>query len=91
MAITLEQSNKFKKEFTTYQEKINKVTNETIKAELKGYLQELLNAVRSIDMHHQELSMRKDLPSGVSDARTNIVSIRKKLDRKLEAWARATS
>lgn len=91
MAITLEQSNKFKKEFTTYQEKINKVNDDKIKLELKGYLQELLNAVRSIDMHHQELSMRKDLPSGVSDARTNIVSIRKKLDRKLEAWARATS
>lgn len=89
MTLAIESSPRFKKEITQYKEKIAKITNESLKSELEGYLKTLISEVKNLDIMHGELAVRKDLPSGVLDSRNNIVSVRKKLEKKLESWERA--
>lgn len=89
MTLTVESSPRFKKEISDYKEKISKITNEDLKSELEDYLRTLVSEVRNLDVMHGELSVRRDLPSGVLDSRSNIISIRKKLEKKLESWKRA--
>jgi predicted nuclease with TOPRIM domain len=89
MAMTLDGSPKFKKEFNDYKEKISKITNEDFRSELEEYLRKLVIEVKNLDIMHGELSMHRELPNGVLDSRNSIVSLRKTLDKKLESWERA--
>jgi hypothetical protein len=91
MAINLESSPKFREDFIKLKERISKIPEGDIKVQLEGYLRTLVSEVRNLDVMHGELTMRKDLPNGVSDSRTKIVEMRKKIDRILESWERANS
>jgi hypothetical protein len=85
--LTLLKSEKFQKEYKDFQDKISTVTNENIKKELEGLLSKLVNEVKSLDLQHQELSTTKQFPITASDARSNIIEIRKQIDRRLRDWA----
>jgi len=87
----LETSEKFKKEFEDYRERIEKISKESLKLELTGLLKEMLSKVRSIDVQHNQLFERKSLPTSVVDTRSNLLEIRRKIDKKLKDWERAES
>ena len=75
--LNLEKSENFQKEYNEFNEKISAVSNESVKLELQGMLQNLLKAVKYLDQQHQDLSLNNRLPTGAVDSRQNIVLIRK--------------
>jgi len=91
MAINLESSPKFREDFQNLKEKISKIEKEDLKNELEGYLRNLVSEVRNLDVMHGELSMHRELSNGVHDSRGKIVELRKKIEKKLNAWERAKS
>lgn len=91
MLPTLENSEKFKTEFNNFKSKISEITNESVKKDLNEKLTQLLREVRFIDMQHQELLMRKEIPSMVPDSRSKLSEVRKYIIKKLEDWDRSNS
>lgn len=91
MAINLESNPKFKEDFQKLKEKISKIDQENLKSELEGYLRHLMSEVRNLDVMHGELTMHRELSNGVHDSRGKIVELRKKIEKKLNAWERAKS
>ena len=84
--LNLEKSENFQKEYNEFNENISAFSNESVKLELQGMLQNLLKEVKYIDQQHQDLSLNNRLPSGAIDTRQNIVLIRKQLINKLRDW-----
>jgi predicted nuclease with TOPRIM domain len=84
--LNLEKSENFQKEYNTFNEKISAVSNESVRLELQGMLQNLLKEVRYLDQQHQDLSLNNRLPSAAIDSRQNIVLVRKQLMSKLRDW-----
>lgn len=91
MLPTLENSEKFKTEFNNFKSKISEITNDAVKKDLNEKLTQLLREVRFIDMQHQELLMRKEIPSMVPDSRSKLSEVRKYIIKKLEDWDRSNS
>ncbi len=89
MLPTLENSEKFKTEFNNFKSKISEITNESLKKDLNDKLTQLLREVRFIDMQHQELLSRKEIPSMVPDSRSKLLEVRKYIIKKLEDWDRS--
>ena len=84
--LNLEKSENFQKEYNEFNEKISAISNESVRLELQGMLQNLLKEVRYIDQQHQDLSLNNRLPAGAIDSRQNVVLIRKNLISKLRDW-----
>ena len=89
--ISLFKSERFQKEYSDLKNQIATVTNESIKAELEGLLSILVAEVRSLDSYHAELNFSNALPASVTDSKTRIAEVRKKLDRRLLDWRRANT
>ena len=81
--LNLEKSENFQKEYNEFNEKISAISNESVRLELQGMLQNLLKEVRYIDQQHQDLSLNNRLPSGAIDTRQHITLIRKNLMKVL--------
>ena len=84
--LNLEKSENFQKEYNEFNKQISTVSNESVRLELQGMLQNLLKEVRYIDQQHQDLSLNNRLPSGAIDTRQHITLIRKNLMNKLRDW-----
>ena len=84
--LNLEKSENFQKEYNEFNEKISAVSNESVRLEMQGMLQNLLKAVKYLDQQHQDLSLNNRLPTSAIDSRQNIVLIRKQLMNKLRDW-----
>ena len=84
--LNLEKSENFQKEYNEFNKQISAVSNESVKLELQGMLQNLLKEVKYLDQQHQDLSLNNRLPSAAIDTRQNIVLIRKNLMSKLRDW-----
>ena len=84
--LNLEKSENFQKEYNEFNKQISAVSNESVKLELQGMLQNLLKEVKYLDQQHQDLSLNTRLPSAAIDTRQNIVLIRKNLMSKLRDW-----
>lgn len=91
MLPTLENSQKFKTEFDNFKSKISQISNDALKKDLNDKLTQLLREVRFIDMQHQELFTKKEIPSMVTDSRNKLAEIRKYIIKKLDDWDRARS
>lgn len=89
MLPTLENSERFKKDYNQFRERIAKVTNERVKSECNDLLTSLLKEVRTVDNHHQDIFLSKQLPNNVEDTRNKITEIRKSLHRRLEDYERS--
>lgn len=89
MLPTIENSEKFKTEFRNFKEKIASIESESLKKDLNQKLTELLREVRTIDSQHQDLLLRKDLPSLVPETRNRLMEVRRYIIKKLEDYDRA--
>ena len=81
--MTILKSDRFQKEYKEFQEKINKINDTKAKAEVTFLLNQLVAEVRAIDAGHAEMFNGSKLPSTLSDHRSGLTSIRKKLISKL--------
>ena len=86
MLPTLENSEKFKREFTQFKTRIEKITDETVKAELSSKLSSLLREVRSVDTQSHGMFMGNQMPNRISDSRTTLGDLRKYITSRLNEW-----
>ena len=86
MLPTIERSEKFQNEYNNFSSRIDAITDENVKAELNLLLKNLVFEVRAIDKQHDELMTKHQLPSMVTELRTKIMDIRKRLSKRLEEY-----
>lgn len=79
-------SERFQKEYQEFSRVLNEITHEETKKRLDNLLNELVREVKDIDKNHEELLINKKLPGFVDDSRTNLLEIRKKIDRLIKDW-----
>jgi hypothetical protein len=79
--LELIKSQRFQEEYQTYQTKIEKISDENIKNQATVLLKTLVNEIKKLDSQHQDMFSGNQIPMGLGDARNNITSIRKKIDR----------
>ena len=87
MLNTIENSEIFKKEFTTFSEKISRIQNETVKKELSSKLNELLKEVRQIDSQHRDIFDKKTISSTVPESRSKLMELCRHLDTRLKEFS----
>jgi hypothetical protein len=86
--LELIKSSRFQAEYQEYCAKIEQITSSDTKNQATILLKTLVNEVRKLDNQHQEMFSGNQVPMGLSDARSGIVGIRKKLDTLLKDWER---
>lgn len=91
MLPTLENSEKFRNEYNDFSERINRISIDSLKSELKEQLNKLLREVRAIDAQHMDLFMKKQLPSMAVDTRNRITEIRTHIMRRLDDYERSVN
>jgi hypothetical protein len=79
--LELIKSQRFQEEYQTYQTKIEKISDENIKNQATVLLKTLVNEIKKLDSQHQDMFSGNQIPMGLGDARNNITSIRKKIDK----------
>jgi cell fate regulator YaaT (PSP1 superfamily) len=82
--LELIKSQRFQAEYQTYQDKIKNIANEDVRNQAIALLKTLVNEIKKLDNQHQEMFSGNKMPMGLSDSRTNVVTIRKKLDKLLK-------
>jgi hypothetical protein len=73
----------FKEDYKRYQQQILEIADERLKVELTDLLLMLSREVSAIDMHHETLLINGRMPVSLTDSRSSLASIKKKLDAKL--------
>lgn len=89
MIPTLRTNKKILEDYKTYQNAIDQITDHTLKQELTSLLEKLKIQVGYIDRNHEQLLISGRIPTEISDIRTNIISIKKSLDSKIDMWNRS--
>jgi hypothetical protein len=79
--LELIKSQRFQEEYQTYQSKIEKISNEDVRNQATMLLKTLVNEIKNLDIQHQDMFSGNKMPMGLSDSRSNVVTIRKKLDK----------
>jgi molecular chaperone GrpE (heat shock protein) len=82
--LELIKSQRFQIEYQGYKDRVEKITDDNVKNQASGLLKTLLNEVKKLDSQHQEMFSGNQIPMGLSDVRSGIVGIRKKLDTLLK-------
>jgi uncharacterized coiled-coil DUF342 family protein len=77
--LSILKSERFQKEYQEYQDKIKKITDDTVRTQATGLLKSLINEIKKLDNQHQDMFAAKNNSAGLSDIRNNITDIRKKL------------
>lgn len=87
----IENSERFKKEYTDFNNKCAEITDARIKNEVIDLLNQLLSEVRKIDRQHSDLILGSNrLAPTITQDREIITNIRKKIIRKLSEWERSS-
>ena len=90
MLPTIEDSERFKKEYNDFKTRINNITdNNRLKTELLSKLNDLLKEVRYIDSQHLDILMAKQLPSIVDDTRSKLLELRQSIDKNLSNYEKS--
>lgn len=84
-------SQRFQEEYKLYRGKIDGITNEDFRAQAETALRNLVNEVKKLDNQHQEMFSGNQLPMALGDARSSILTLRKKIDTMLKDWERGNS
>lgn len=79
--LELIKSERFQNEYQMYQTKIKNITNDEARNQAANLLKELVNEIKKLDIQHQDMFSGNKMPMGLSDVRTNVINIRKKLDK----------
>ena len=87
--LSLINSPKVKADLDSYLSKINSIDSDSYRQECLGLYKKLESAIKNIDVAHVELTRSKTLPGMTQDTKSDIVEIRKQLDRKLKDQRRA--
>lgn len=75
---------RFLEDCKRYQEKIDAITDEGSKAALTKVFRQLIEQVSYIDRSHDQLILTGRMGDDITDIRSNIVSLKKTLDTKLD-------
>jgi hypothetical protein len=86
--LELIKSQRFQTEYQDYRQKIDKIDNVEIKKQATLLLKTLVNEVKNLDNHHQDMFAGNKMPMGLSDSRNDIIGIRKKLEALLKDYNR---
>lgn len=89
MSLTIERSERFKKEYKNFYDRISKIVNESHKKDLENLLKKLVVEVRMMDSQHLDLYRKNEMPAMVVDSRNSIQQLRKEISRKLEDCERS--
>lgn len=89
--ISLLKSERFQEEYALYQGKINKITNDETRAQAGVLLKNLVNRISKLDNQHQDMFSGNQLPTALGDARSDILTLRKKIDTVITDWERSNS
>lgn len=81
----LQQTERFQADVTRYREHIDKMVNEQDKLDATRLLNDLIFEVKHMDNMYVEMVYSKQLPTQGHEIRDKIVSIRKKLDNKINS------
>lgn len=77
---------KFKEDYANYQKAISEIDNDEFKQECIDLLKKFVNEVNAIDLHHDAIFTSKRLPEAIQESRTNLASVKKRLDAKLAQY-----
>lgn len=89
MMQTIQSSERFKKEYIDFQERISKVTDGILQQDLTTKLTTLKELVMYLDRQHETLFVSNKLGGDVKETRDEIVSVRKQISESLSNWERA--
>jgi hypothetical protein len=81
----LQQTERFQTDVKRYREQIDKMVNEQDKLEATRLLNDLIFEVKHMDNMYVEMVYSKQLPTQGNEIRDKIVSIRRKLDNKINS------
>lgn len=84
--LELIKSQRFQEEYKTYRGKIDSITNVDVRSQADSLLKTLVNEVRKLDSQHQEMFSGNQVPMALGDARSGILTLRKKIDSMLKDW-----
>jgi hypothetical protein len=84
--LSLLQSERFQQEYKQYQDKIEKITDLPTRNQAITLLKSLATEVKKLDSQHQDMFAGNQIPMGLGDVRSNIISIRKKIDKLCKDW-----
>ena len=84
--LSLLQSERFQQEYKQYQNKIEKISDLPTRNQAITLLKSLAAEVKKLDSQHQDMFSGNQIPMGLGDVRSNIVSIRKKIDKLCKDW-----
>ncbi len=85
--LSLLKNERFLAEYNEWKNKIDDLDNPSLKTELQELLNKLVFEIKKLDNQHQELFSSHHLPTGVSETKSNIVDIRKKILKKLRDYS----
>jgi hypothetical protein len=83
MQLSISQSDRFKEDYNRYKSAIEKIEATDKKHELMKLLNQLVEAVNSVDKFYLNLTEGSGLQNQTGDYRSSIISIRKELNRRL--------
>lgn len=86
MIPTLRTSKAILDDFKKYQTAIDEITDPSLKTEMTDLLLKLKEQVGHVDRNHEQLLVSGRIPAEIGDIRSAIVSIKKSLDSKIDAW-----
>lgn len=84
--LELIKSQRFQAEYQTYQTKISKIVDEDVRNRATVLLKTLVNEIKKLDSQHQDMFAGNQIPLGLGDIRSNIVTIRKNIDKLCKDW-----
>jgi glycine cleavage system regulatory protein len=84
--LSLLKSKKFQNEYNQYQDKIEKITDLSTRNQAMTLLKTLAAEVKNLDSQHQDMFSGNQIPMGLGDARSNIVAVRKQLEKICKDW-----
>lgn len=79
----LSKNERFLNEYNTFKEKINNISDNTVKENLNKLLAQLVSEVKAIDRMHTDPSNLAQLSNTETDYRSNIIALRKKIHSAL--------
>lgn len=80
---------RFVNEYKTWAAQIDSIKDEKTKKDLQGMLRQLVEAVRAIDLQHQEILVLHRMPEGLGESKGDLTAIRKRITAKLESCKKA--
>lgn len=89
MMQTIQSSERFKKEYLNFQERISNVADGILKQDLITKLTTLKELVMYLDRQHETLFVSNKLGNDIKETRDEIVSVRKQISESLSNWERA--